>query len=302
MYKLMGYENQNTAAVKYLITDTDDGVTELIHELQVMELLKSGVYIKGLKLGKTYAYVDDYSEVVRTVEQFALDAPRIMSKLKLSGVGTAQIIKSLKGILKSYGLIINKDTFLPNFRLEDNNIYLGYQKVNILYTGSVRMSYKHTAYDIDVEWYTSGNRDKLHDVYADLMSVQNTVADYIHELNIFANKSVSLRLAFVGIHTISGNWCVITKDGTLYDFNMGTMRQAERWLKDSSQEYADYVAQRKQRGVSGALAGVFPVINWIEVHQMDSSLSLEEFINVQYYDKLRNVFVADFIDKDKLTY
>lgn len=298
----MGYENQNTAAVKYLITDTDDGITELMHENDVIKLLKSGVYIKGLKLGKTYAYVDDYSEVVRTVEQFALDAPKIMSKLKLSGVDTAQFIYSLKRILKSYSLIPDMDTFISNFKLSDGSIYLMHQKVDILYIGSVRMSYKHTAYDIDVEWYTDGNRNKLTCVYADLMSKQDTVADYIRELSIFANKSISTMLAYVGIHTISGNWCVITKDGTLYDFNIGTMRQAEQWLKSSSQGYADYIARRKQRGVSGDLAGVFHVINWIEVHQMDSSLSLEEFINAQYYDKLRNVFVDDSIDTDKLTY
>lgn len=302
MYKLMGYENQNIAAVKYLITDTDDGITELMHENDVIKLLKSGVYIKGLKLGKTYAYVDDYSEVVRTVEQFALEAPKIMSKLKLSGADAVQTIYSLKRILKGYGLIPNMDTFISNFKLGDGSIYLGHQKADILYIGSVRMSYKHTAYDIDVEWFTSGNKDKLICVYTDLMSKQDTVADYIRELSIFANKSISTMLAYVGIHTISGNWCVITKDGTLYDFNIGTMRQAEQWLKNSNQEYADYIAQRKQRGVSGSLAGVFHVINWIEVHQMDSSLSLEEFINAQYYDKLRNVFVDDFIDKDKLTY
>ena len=301
MYKLMGYESQSKSAIKYLITDTDDGITELMHESDVMRLLKSGVYIKGLRLGKTYAYVDDYSEVVKSVEQFALDAPKIMSKLKLSGVESAQIIYSLKRILKGYGLIPNMDTFLSNFKLGDGSIYLMYQKADIHYIGSVRMSYTHTAYGIDVEWFTSGNKDKLTCVYADLLSRQDTVADYIRELSIFANKSVSTILAYVGIHVITGNWCVITKDGTLYDFSICTMRQAEK-LVGTSQEYANYIAQRKQRGVVGDLAHNFHVIKGVTVQQMDSSLSLEDIINTQYYDKLKNVFVDDYIDKDKLTY
>lgn len=300
MYKLMGYENQNTVAIKYLIIDTDDGVTELISEAQVTELLKAGVYIKGLSLGKTRVVVDDYSEVVRTVEQFALDAPKIMSKLKVSGVDSTQVIESLKNTLKSYGLITTEDTLIPNFKLSDGIIYLTYQKTDIHYTGAVRMSRKHTAYDIDVEWYTSGNSDNLNCVYADLISGWDTVANYMKELDTLTNKNVSSRLAFVGIHTMTGKWCVITEDGTLYDFSMGTLRQASQWLYETNLKgYVDYIAEKEKRGV---LARVLTVISWLEVSQIDSSLSIEEFINAQYYDKLRNVFVADFVDKDKLAY